>query len=421
MTVVPDFSRTLLKPLGAPSGKVETFIEVPFTVGERSIRPDGIIAVTRAGKTWGAIVEAKTGPNALEPDQMNAYLDLAREIGADAVLSLSNHFVTAASGYPIEVDRRKLRKVSLAHWSWVNVLTEAVVVREHRGVSDPEQAYVLGELIRYLSDPRSGAVAFDSMGPAWTKVRDGARARTIRRSEPEVDAVAARWDDLIRFLALELTKDLGRNVKQLLPKREAQPAARRSALCESLESTGVLYAELSVPDAAGALSIAADLFARQVSVSTAVEAPRDGRSKGRVSWLLRQLGDAPEGLRIEARVARTQSTLATTLGEAHAEPGALYPESDKEIRSFLIAMTTPMGLKRSAGRGSFIDSVLDTTKTFYADVLQALRAWKPPPPKMKKPSPEEESQVPADEAANRLPPPDIARPAPEESGAPTDV
>jgi hypothetical protein len=45
------------------------------------------------------------------------------------------------------------------------VLTEAVVQKEHRGISDPDQAYILGELIRYLSDPRSGAVSFEGMAP----------------------------------------------------------------------------------------------------------------------------------------------------------------------------------------------------------------------------------------------------------------
>jgi hypothetical protein len=66
---VPEFGRALLKPLGAPAGKTETFIEVPFKFEGRSIRPDGIITVTRGSKTWGAVVEAKTGPNTLEPEQ----------------------------------------------------------------------------------------------------------------------------------------------------------------------------------------------------------------------------------------------------------------------------------------------------------------------------------------------------------------
>jgi hypothetical protein len=149
---VTEFGRSLLKPLGAPSGRTETFIEVPFKVNGRSIRPDGIITVSRGTKTWGAIVETKTGQNALQPEQIDTYLDLARELEFNAVLSISNHYVTSSADYPVDVDRRKLRRVALGYWSWIDVLTEAVVQKEHRGVSDPE-AYILNELIRYLSAP----------------------------------------------------------------------------------------------------------------------------------------------------------------------------------------------------------------------------------------------------------------------------
>ncbi len=51
MSSVPEFGYALLKPFGAPVGKIETFIEVPFKMGDRAILPDGVITVTRAGKS----------------------------------------------------------------------------------------------------------------------------------------------------------------------------------------------------------------------------------------------------------------------------------------------------------------------------------------------------------------------------------
>lgn len=384
MGAVNEFGRALLKPLGAPSGRIETFIEVPFKLGGKALRPDGIILVSRGGKNWGALVECKTAGNSLEAPQIDAYLDLARELQFDAVLSISNQYVTSSTQYPVDVDRRKTRRVALHHWSWIDVLTESVVQKQHRGVSDPDQAYILGELIRYLSDPRSGAVTFDSMGPAWVKVRDGARENTLRKGDDEVAALAARWDDLMRYMALDLTKDLGRDVRQFLDKSERSPATRQSGLRESLAATGRLYATLQVPDAAAPLSLVADLRSRQILVSTEIDAPKEGRSKGRLSWLLRQLQSAPDSLKIEARLARSQATLAATLGQARQQPDLLYPEQTKEIRSFIVTSTTNMGTNRSTGRGSFIDSVMDATKAFYADVMQNLRPWKASPPKLKK-------------------------------------
>ena len=179
------------------------------------------------------------------------YLDLARATGIDAVLSISNHYTTSSSEYPIPIDRKKLRKVSIRHWSWVHVLTEAEVQKQYRGVKDPDQAYILDELIRYLSDPRSGVVQFDDMGTSWTNVREGARVRTLRRTDPDVAAVANRWDELIRFLSLDLTKELGRDVRQLARRQEAAAVDRAQALRRSLAETGRLYADVQIPDTAG--------------------------------------------------------------------------------------------------------------------------------------------------------------------------
>lgn len=405
IAAVPEFGRSLLKPLGAPAGRIESFIEIPFKLGERSIRPDGIIGVARAGRLWGAIVETKVGSVSLDPSQIDMYLDLARELNFDAVLSISNQYVTSSSDYPVEVDRRKLRKVTLHHWSWVDILTEAVVQKEHRGISDPDQAYVLNELIRYLSDPRSGAVAFDSMGSSWTKARDGARDGRLRKGDADVAAIAARWDDLIRYLGLELTKHLGRDVKQQLAAQERSPASRQAHLRVALADEGRLYADLHIPDAAGPLRIVADLRARQVMASSSLDAPRQGRSKGRVSWLLRQLQHAPELMKIEATVARSRETLAASLGEVREDPSLLYPTADREIKHFTLILTRNMGLKRDASRGSFIRTVLDTAREFYGDVMQHLRLWKSPPPKLRSPDeppttlePEADLPAPVEEA-----------------------
>jgi hypothetical protein len=384
LSAVDEFGRSLLKPLGAPAGRIEAFVEVPFkTDGGRTVRPDGLIGVTRAGKTWWALVECKIGEQELTGEQIEGYLDLARYAGIDAVLSISNHYVTTSADYPIAIDRKKLRKVSLHHWSWVRVLTEAEVQKQYRGVKDPDQAYILNELIRYLSDPRSGVVQFDEMGPSWTAVREGARLHNLRKTDPHVAAVASRWDELVRFLSLDLTKELGRDVKDLVRRQEGTAVTRHQALVDSLASSGRLYAEFRVPDAAGSLELVADLGSRQVIVSTVLDAPRDGRSRGRVSWLLRQLLMAPSDLTIEASISRTSSTLAGQLAWIREDPSFIIPDQTREIRAFRLSMTRDMGLNRAAGRGSFIDSVVDTTKAFYRDVLQNLTAWEPQAPRLR--------------------------------------
>lgn len=384
LSVVDEFGRALLKPLGAPAGKIEAFAEVPFKLESgTSVRSDGLIGVTRAGKTWWCLVECKVADQQLTAAQMETYLDLARVNSIDAVLSISNQYASKSSAYPIEIDRKKVKKTAIHHWSWVRVLTEAEVQKRYRGVKDPDQAYILGELIRYLSDPRSGVVQFNDMGSNWTAVRGGARLGTLRKTDPNVAAVASRWDDLVQFLVLHLTRDLGRDVNQLLGRQENTTATRHQALKDALVSRGHLYAQLQIPHTAGPLEIVADLNSRQITIVTELEAPKDGKSRGRVGWLMRQMTKAPADVIITAKVSGTSATLAGVLGALREDSGLLVPDATRQIRAFRVSLTRDLGTNRMAGRGSFIDSVIDAVTLYYRDVLQNLNAWRPSPPKLR--------------------------------------
>jgi hypothetical protein len=62
----------------------------------------------------------------------------------------------------------------------------------------------------------------------------------------------------------------------------------------------------------------------------------------------------------------------------------VQPREPKEIRGFGLSLSSTMGAKRDARRGSFVESVLNATEAFYGEVLQKLRPWKAAPPKLKK-------------------------------------
>lgn len=126
--------------------------------------------------------------------------------------------------------------------------------------------------------------------------------------------------------------------------------------------------------------------AGRVTCFADIDAPREGRPTTRVNWLVRQLKTAPEGVRLEAFVANARGAGATELlGKVREDPTVLIADAKRDIRSFRIAMSRPMGAKRGTGRGAFIDSVLDLVDAFYGDVLQHLKAWAAAPPKMREP------------------------------------
>ncbi|HEX8582689.1 MAG TPA: hypothetical protein VF640_10185, partial [Acidimicrobiales bacterium] len=300
MAAVREFGRAITRPLGAPAGTIETFIEVPFDVDGKKVFPDGLIRIRRGQRSWVALVEVKTGTNQLDAAQLEAYLDVAREHGYDALLTISNEIPAVLGTHPTPVDRRKLRRVALHHLSWTQVLTEAVLQKVHRGVADPDQAWILGELIRYLEHPRSGALEFDDMGASWVAVRDAVAAGTIRAADKAASEVAGRWDQLLMYVSLRLGRRLGIEVQPNLSRREVlEPALRGQAVVQTLVEKGVLEGGVRIPNTVGPLVVTADLRAARVTVWVDVEAPREGRPQTRVNWLVRQLKDAPDAVRVD--------------------------------------------------------------------------------------------------------------------------
>ncbi len=395
MTAVKEFSKPLLAPLGAPAGLVEAFIEVPFKSGEKKCYPDGLIRVTRPSRTWTALVEVKTGRNELQPEQLETYLDIAREQGFDALITISNEIPAVAGQHPTKIDKRKLRKVNLYHWSWTFLVSAAVMQKEHRGVSDPDQAWILGELIRYLEHPRSGALDMDDMGSNWVAVRQAVTAGTLRATDSSAPEVVARFDALLRYASLRLGRRLGTDVVPVLSRKElAEPSLRSQFLLDSLLSKGVLSGAIRIPNTVGPVQVTADLRASQVTCHVDIEAPKEGRPLTRVNWLVRQLKAAPDALRVEAFAANSRGDgAAELLSAVRATPTVLVADPKKELRAFRVAMTAPMGTKRGRGRGAFIDSLLDLVDTFYGDVVQYLKAWSATPPRMRDPEVERSEPV----------------------------
>ena len=382
---VPEFGHALLKELGAPkSSVIETYAEVRFEIaGGKTIIPDGAIVCQRGAKRWTCLVEVKTGSNDLKDDQVASYLDIAREHGYDGVLTISNQITASSSESPVTLDGRKLKRVCLWHFSWWRILTEALVQSRHRGVSDPNQAWILRELIHYLGSEGSGATGFEDMGPNWVEVRKAVAAGTLRQNDAPTRAVAQHWEQFTQYLCLSLSQELGRVVTS--PRHRKQTTAERLAeVIKKLGESGELISTLRVPDAVGDLQIRADLRARQTSISVAVDAPGDRRAKPRINWMLRQLPDAPDDLKIEASYPSARQTIPAALGQAREDPARLLYPSDptREAKSFVMTQSRPMGQKRGRDEGSFVRETSAQAVGFYRDLVQNLKPWQAPAPKI---------------------------------------
>ncbi len=240
------------------------------------------------------------------------------------------------------------------------------------------------------------------MGPHWTSIRDGARAETLTTRTDGINDVVDRWDELSRYLCLHLGRKLGKDVQQILSRRDRGDPARRSArLVGELADKGTLQCTLRVPSVVADIDIVADLRTRQVTASLDVAAPREGRARTRVNWLVRQLrSEASSNLKIDTYFESRPATTSQLLGALIENPDeALLDDRRAMPRGFRITLTRLMGMQRSGGARSFVGSVTALLDEFEGSVAQELKAWTPRAPRLPEPPPAAQPEPADGEAA----------------------
>ncbi|GAA1896785.1 TerD family protein [Actinomadura bangladeshensis] len=371
MAQVPEFGRRLTARFGAPAGTVQTFVETSFKHGDSKVRPDGAVRVARAGRIWTALVETKTGGSPLKSDQVEAYLEVAARNGYETVITLSNDLALDGE-HPLTVDRRRLRKVALRHLSWAEVAHEAHMLCHHHGLASPVHAWMLGELLHYLRHDNAGCQGFQDMGASWVPLRNAITAGTLRPGDRHAERVAESWEKLVRQLCLRLSGETGLNVAPVTRRRRSGAEARRAGVVASLLAAGRMGAEIRMPDAGGPVRVEADLRTGQIETSVAVPAAARARALTRVQWLLRQLADAPQDLRVEALADGRDEGPCDLLKNLRSEPGLLV-SGGAEITSFRLTLSTGMGSRRGTDEAGFVRSVDVAVDRFHQQVVQAVK------------------------------------------------
>lgn len=372
MATVPEFGRRIASLVGAPRGRIETFTEVAFSVGGQDLRPDGLIRITRGASEWTALVEVKTAKGALNADQIESYIRVARAKGFDAVITITCDIALSPGELPIPLATRPPKSVAVSHVSWEEVATEAALLLAN-GSIDRTHARVIEQLLLYSSEQQSGMWQFGDMGRHWVKVRNGVTDGTLSASDPATSDVCSRFDQLSRHLALQLTALTGQIVTPQIPGSPADSVSRSKQLADS----GELFGTLRVAGATAPIVVNANLARLRIGCSQMTPAPRTGRVGTKVNWLLRQLETAPPKLKVTAHHLGSRTDVTSALLEtAREDPSVLHPSGDRDIREFTVTAESSMGSKRAAAEAGFVATTVSLVNEFHRNVTEVLRVPK---------------------------------------------
>jgi hypothetical protein len=112
-----------------------------------------------------------------------------------------------------------------------------------------------------------------------------------------------------------------------------------------------LTGAIRIPHTVTQLEVTADLRTGNAICHVDVAAPRDGRAATRVNWLVRQLKNAPETVRVEAFTAHSRgASSAELLRDIRENPAILVTDPTKELRMFRVALDRPLGAKLDGPR-----------------------------------------------------------------------
>lgn len=392
LPAVDEFAQAITNLIGVRLGKrarVRCYTEVKLKAPKElaGLRPDGLIQITTGRKTRNFLVEAKVKKDALRQEQVEGYLKLARALELDGVITISNQVSSTGGSHPVEVSGHLLRSVKLHHWSWSSIITEAVIVAKHKGVSDPDQAYILGELIRYLEHDKSGVIGFDSMGPTWKDVaRKAYIGEALSASSEEIRESVAAWHQALRYVSLMMSRKLGSQVSIKVTRMQVkEPETRIRDDCTALCETKRIEAKLQIPDAADNLLVRCDFLRRAIVVGMSLKAP-DGFKQARAheTWIKKQLKecDDPE-VRVQANWPGRAPSTSVKVDLLGTDESELTPRDAKGLpQSFDVSRMVELGTRVGQSR-TFVDDLTLAVSEFYRSVGQHLVAWQPPAPQVK--------------------------------------
>jgi hypothetical protein len=378
LSAVKEYREELLSAIGITKIKnrnVSIHVFTEIYNDEKSERPDGLIVLT-SGKNnpvieWISFVEVKVKNNQLTVEQIEHYIDFARNIGIDSIITISNKITTLPTESPIET--KKAKGFNLYHWSWTYLKVISKYLLRTNKVSDDDHVYILREL-RYYLDNHKNISNFTNMGSEW---RDAVQSiyetdRSKKLVVKDINSVVSAYKEEEMDIALQLTDNTKYFVHLLTKNSENRSDTLFAELNESRRMTSSYYINENKKHF---FSVMVDLAGKYITCQCTVYVS-NGKAQAQTSAILKLLEPAAtENIKVRAVYHHNKSEkeqLLTTLYEEKKKQkpySIINKEMGDEIKYFELTMRKELG-RDMTGNKNFIENIEGLCETFLLQVVR---------------------------------------------------
>lgn len=387
LKLVKEYRESLFKEIKLTrAGKTYYYTEASFKdLGD--FRIDGLIIVVKAGKIAdAAFFEMKNKGSKLDEKQIQTYLDIAKTLKVDKLITISNEFVPDPTHSPVNVKVPK--QVSLFHFSWTYLITQGqlLLFKNDTNIQDADQVEIMSETLHYFESPVSGINGYTQMSSAWKDLTESVKNQTPKKpSDQYIEEAILSWYEEEKHMALIMSRHLGALVKPSSKKADSlQKDIKKVISDESINGT------LIIKDAVSDIKLLADFARRTISMSIKITPPLDKGNQAKITWLSKQLERAenkyPEvfnkvksNLYVEAQIKYRKSGVKVKVGTEFNELSEI--SKDHEIQNFTIEIIRDFGSNFGSVK-KFIELIELMALEFYEAIVQNMTTWTKPAPKL---------------------------------------
>lgn len=367
-----------IKKINNKNIELHTYTEV--SGGNSENRPDGLLVIT-SGKhnpviEWAGFVEAKVRDNTLDAEQIERYVDFAREIGINDIITVSNYLSTTPMDSPIT---SKKNKFNLYHWSWTYLKVTASRLIRTEAIEDTDHIFMLRELRKYF-DTHKNINNYVHMGQEWknavAKIHTYSDNQSIDKET--VSNIVESFKQEEKDISLQLT-DRSNHYIELVTKSN-----REDEIEEMLQNKKVITSTFMIDNNKNCnFSIDVCFKSRTIRCYTRYVIDK-GQAKSQTSSLIKKLDSSgtTDDIKINAYYIRNKSNMANkSLTELNKEKeqAEYYSILDKSLGNkvkFFEIETIDTVSKSFTSTKNFIVKLENIAEVFLNQVMEYLPATK---------------------------------------------